>query len=308
MSRGAGPAPASRPGSPERLRLRLPTHTAAALAWGPRDGRLVVALHGFPDTAWAWRHVGPLLAERGLRVVAPFTRGYAPSTLPDDGCYHLAALMADAVEVHRAVGGDERAVLLGHDWGALTANGLAAHPRSPYAGVVSVAVPPLGAIAPPSPRVLLRQARRSRYIALHQLPALPERTLVDRVPGLWAAWSPGYADAAVDVAHVRAALPTADHRRAAIATYRGLLRPAPRAYRSWGRAWTGLPRVPLRYLHGADDGCLDVRLVAGLERRLPDGAAAAIVPRAGHFVPVERPDAVADAVLGLLARLEERLD
>ena len=48
---------------------------------GPGDGPLVVALHGFPDTAWTWRHLGPHLAARGLRVVAPFLRGYAPSGL-----------------------------------------------------------------------------------------------------------------------------------------------------------------------------------------------------------------------------------
>lgn len=285
---------------PERLTLELPTHRAAALAWGDPGGRPVVALHGFPDTAWAWRHVGPLLAAEGFRVVAPFTRGYAPSDLPADGCYDVPALMADAVAVHAAIDGGSDALLVGHDWGAITANGLGAHPDSPYAGVVAIAVPPLGALPTPRPRSLLRQARRSRYIGFHQLPVLPERTLHRRVPGLWARWSPGF-DATEDLGHVRAALDTPARQRAAIETYRGLTRPwrLPAAYRSWARTWTGTPVGPYRYLHGVDDGCVGPDLVVGLPDRLPAGAAVELVEGAGHFVPQERPDAVVDAVLAL---------
>ena len=72
------------------------------LEWGPPDGRLVVALHGFPDTAWTWRHVAPLLADAGLRVAAPFLRGYAPSEIPADRDYSVRALAADAVALHAA--------------------------------------------------------------------------------------------------------------------------------------------------------------------------------------------------------------
>ncbi len=42
----------------------------------------VCPLHGFPDTAWTWRYLGPFLAERGYRVAAPFLRGHGPSSVP----------------------------------------------------------------------------------------------------------------------------------------------------------------------------------------------------------------------------------
>jgi len=74
---------------PEVLTLDLPHLRVSALAWGPPDGRLALCLHGFPDTAWTWRHVGPILAAHGYRVVAPFSRGYAPTAIPDDGDYHI---------------------------------------------------------------------------------------------------------------------------------------------------------------------------------------------------------------------------
>jgi pimeloyl-ACP methyl ester carboxylesterase len=279
---------------PERLTLDLPHVTLAALAWGPADGRLVVALHGFPDTAHTWRHLGPHLAERGFRVVAPFTRGYAPSAVPDDRCYHVAALMADAAAIPAAVGRDgDEAVLVGHDWGAITANALGAHPGSPYARLVVMGVPPFRAMAPVGPWRLARQARHSWYMAFHQLPVLPERFLDREVRKLWHDWSPGY-DAAEDLPHVLAALAGREHRSAAVGYYRALVTPwrVPPAYAGWKRTWDGTPRVPTLYLHGAGDQCLDPAFVEGLEQRLPAGSRVELVEGAGHFLQVEQPDVV----------------
>src|SRR3954468_21252852 len=87
------------------------------LTWGPADGPLALCLHGFPDSAHTWRLLGPALADAGFRVVAPFMRGYAPTTGPADGRYQTGMLASDAIELHAALGGDERAVLIGHDWG-----------------------------------------------------------------------------------------------------------------------------------------------------------------------------------------------
>jgi pimeloyl-ACP methyl ester carboxylesterase len=65
----------------ELLRIDLDDVRLAALTWGPADGPLAVLLHGFPDSAHTGRHLGPALAGQGYRVVAPFTRGYAPSSV-----------------------------------------------------------------------------------------------------------------------------------------------------------------------------------------------------------------------------------
>lgn len=128
--------------------VSLPSHRARILEWGPREGPLAVALHGFPDTALTWRRLAPLLAEAGWRVAAPFMRGYAPSDMPIDDDYSVRALAADAVGLHGALGGDERATLLGHDWGAITTNAVSGDPASPYARHVSLAVPPFTAMNP----------------------------------------------------------------------------------------------------------------------------------------------------------------
>ena len=57
----------------------------AYLAAGPADGPLALCLHGYPDSAWTWRHLLPELAAAGYRTVAPFNRGYAPTSVAADG-------------------------------------------------------------------------------------------------------------------------------------------------------------------------------------------------------------------------------
>jgi pimeloyl-ACP methyl ester carboxylesterase len=285
------------------IRIDLPAVSLSALTWGPESGKLAVLLHGFPDTAHTWRHLGPELAGAGWRVVAPFTRGYAPSAVPADRSGHVAALMADAIGVHRALGGGGDAVLVGHDWGAITANALAAHEDSPFARVVAMSVPPFPSLrSARALRVLPRQLRNSWYIGFNQLPFLPERALGRMVGRLWRDWSPAY-DASEDLAHVAAALSDRAHRRAAIGYYRSLASPfpPPRPYRRWKGAEMRLPVVPTLYLHGADDGCLDPRLAALVEPHLPPGSEVHLIAGAGHFVQLEQPAEVGRKVLDFLA-------
>src|SRR5438270_5643549 len=92
--------------------------TFGALAWGDPGAPLALLVHGYPDSAWTWRHLGPRLAGEGWRAVAPFTRGYAPSDLAPDDRYLIADQVQDVLALHAALGGDNRSVLIGHDWGA----------------------------------------------------------------------------------------------------------------------------------------------------------------------------------------------
>ena len=86
--------------------------------YGPQDGPLVLCLHGFPDTRHTFRYLAPHLAAKGHRVVVPSMRGYAPSSISKTNNYQLATVANDANRLHELLGGDERAVIIGHDWGA----------------------------------------------------------------------------------------------------------------------------------------------------------------------------------------------
>jgi pimeloyl-ACP methyl ester carboxylesterase len=275
----------------------------SALTWGPSDGPLALLLHGFPDSAHTWRHLGPVLAEEGWRVVAPFTRGYAPSSVPGDGRSDVGALMDDAAGVHQALGGDDSAVLVGHDWGAITANGLAAHRDSPFRRIVSMSVPPLNALPlRETVRHLPRQARRSWYVAFNQLPLWPERSMERLVTKLWRDWSPAY-DATADVASTLAALPDTAHRRAAVDYYRQIARPVgvPRRYRHWQAALSGPALVPVLYLHGRDDGCMTASFAEIAQSHVPPETEVRMVDDAGHFLHLEQPAEVNRQVRDFLA-------
>lgn len=298
---------------PDHLTIDLGHLVVRALVWGEPTAPLVLCLHGYPDSAWTWRYLGPELARAGYRVVAPFTRGYAPSDIPADGDYHVAALATDVLDLHRELGGDDRAILIGHDWGAITVHAIAALPDSPFRRVVAMAVPPLGPVQAAgnrslsAVRLLLKQATMSWYIGFHQLPALPEWALPRLIPFLWRRWGP--APAASDIDRALDALPTRAHRHAALGYYRALVRPVgrrvryaadPARYAALARSWLGTPGVPMLYLHGTADGCMDVRFVDRLSGRMPAGSRVVRIDRAGHFAQLDRPDAVREQILSFL--------
>ncbi|BBY51984.1 epoxide hydrolase [Mycolicibacterium arabiense] len=294
---------------PRILDVSTPAVDVKALVWGPEDGPIALCLHGFPDTAHGWRKVAPALVAAGYRVVAPFLRGYAPSSLASDGSYHVGALMDDALRVRDAAGGTDRDVLIGHDWGAIAATGLAAMPGSPFTKAVIMSVPPSASFRGKVPDVgrllagIPRQLMRSWYIAYHQLPYLPDRSASWLIPRLWRQWSPGY-DATEDVALVKAAIGSPDNWRAALAYYRQTVRASkpPASYAELHRHWLSQPALPTLYLHGTDDGCASADYTRWVTRALPDGSRTALVDDAGHFLQLEQPDVVARLIVEFVER------
>lgn len=268
-----------------------------ALAWGDPAAPLALLVHGYPDTAWTWRHLGPTLAEQGWYAVAPFTRGYAPTDLAPDDSYLAADLACDLLALHTALGGDERAVLIGHDWGAVAAYAVTAVEPGRFRRYVTVAVPPTAAVLKPFTSVstaglAARQLRMSWYFLYNQLPV--ERTLDRVVRKHWRDWSPGY-DATEDVAHVLAALEGPGRRRAALRYYRNNLTTGLRA------GFTMRPGAPVLYLHGEQDGCMQADITTRFPGVLPPGSRYERLAGVGHFLHLEDPDRVAALVTEWLA-------
>jgi len=296
---------------PQRLDVTTGDVTLQALVWGPQDGPIALCLHGFPDTAHGWRKVAPTLADAGWRVVAPFMRGYAPSSVSSIGSYHVGALMDDALRVLDAAGPTGRDVIIGHDWGAIAGAGLAAMPDSPFNKAVIMSVPPTASFQPlgkvPDAAALLarlpRQLVRSWYIMYFQLPWLPERSASWVVPRLWAQWSPNY-HATEDVAVVLDAIGAPPNWRAALGYYRATVRNSkpPARYAELHKHWLSPPVLPTMYLHGADDGCATSDYSRWVEPVLPEGSQVEIVDGAGHFLQLDRPDVVAGHILDFVGR------
>ena len=145
-------------------------HVVAA---GPRDGPVVVLLHGFPEFWYGWRRQIEPLAAAGFHVIVPDQRGYNLSSKPSAvAAYALTELVSDVMAIADQLG-QEKIFLAGHDWGAAAAWSAALlHPQR-IARLVVLNVP-----HPSVMRKFLsthpRQLLRSWYMFLFQLPWLPE--------------------------------------------------------------------------------------------------------------------------------------
>ncbi|MFF8596230.1 alpha/beta fold hydrolase [Streptomyces sp. NPDC015220] len=104
-------------------------------------GPLVLLVHGFPESWYSWRHQLPVLAAAGYRAVAVDVRGYGRSSRPEDpAAYRMLDLVADGTAVVRALG-EERAVIVGHDWGAAVAANSALLEPEVFRAVALLSVP-----------------------------------------------------------------------------------------------------------------------------------------------------------------------
>jgi pimeloyl-ACP methyl ester carboxylesterase len=135
-------------------------------------GPLILLLHGFPECWYAWRYQLPALAEAGYRVVAPDLRGYNLSDKPRGvHAYRMECFIGDVKGLIQTLG-EDRAVVLGHDWGGVIAWQLAiSEPQMVKKLIILNAPHPqryLEALKTPG------QLLRSWYVLFFQLPWLPE--------------------------------------------------------------------------------------------------------------------------------------
>lgn len=266
---------------------------AVPLTFGDIDDHsrpLAVLVHGFPDTPYTWRYAGPQLADHGYRVVAPWLPGYTGSLAApiSVGTYVRAIL-----QVRRDFGGDERTLLVGHDWGANAGYGAVACAPGDFRQFVALAVPPTAALG--TGIFEYRQLRRSFYIWFIQQVGLAEMALVQ--PGfwesLWADWSPGYGPSD-DIAELRRHV-TADNIAAVISPYRASFNPdfADSSAEAEAAATMTPPPVATLCLHGVRDGAIGAELLTDVAAHLPaSGSAFRLVDGVGHFLHLEDPDGI----------------
>jgi len=137
------------------------------------EGRPVVLLHGFPDSGRLWRHQVPALVEAGFRAIVPDLRGYGASDKPTEvDAYALPYLAGDVVAILDSLG-DERAHVVGHDWGAALAWGLGSLLPERVDHLVALSVGHPGAFVAAG----LSQREKSWYMLLFQFEGIAEEWL-----------------------------------------------------------------------------------------------------------------------------------
>jgi len=249
---------------------------------GPAEAPAVVLLHGFPQQPSSFDAVVCRLNAEGLRTLTPTQRGYTAAARPARRRdYRTAATAADVIALLDTAG-LAKAHIVGHDWGGNQAWSVA--------GWYPDRVASLTAISTPHPAALLKaqwtskQGLRSWYMALFQLPVLPEwiarrtarKSLLDS--GLPARFADHYAEALGEPGALTGALNW----------YRGIpfsMRPP-----------VGQISVPTTYIWGRHDAAL-ARASVELTPGYVVGPYDVVELDAGHWLPETEPDAVADAIL-----------
>ncbi len=274
-----------------------------ALYSGEKSNPLAIILHGFPDSPKSWVPLGLRLVDLGFRVVIPWMRGYYPSPIDPDGQYLTGALAMDAIAIHEYLGGDERSVIIGHDYGAMALYGACALDSSIFKAAVAASVPPSGSIA--EGFLSYDQLKRSWYMFFFQSPiaefAVAQNDL-NFIERLWQDWSPGISSQEY-ISDAKSALREPGHLNAALSYYKAVLNPTtpPEDLIIAQSKTTQISNVPTLYIHGHNDGCLGIEVAKSALKYLPENSKMEVVSDAGHFLHVEKPDIFNDLVCAFVS-------
>ena len=273
---------------------------------GPADGRVVILLHGWPYDIYSYVDVAPLLASAGYRVIIPYLRGYGTtrflaSETVRNGQQSVIAVdiiaLMDALKI-------EKATIGGYDWGARTANIIAALWPEHCKAMVSVSGYLIGSVAAnkmPLPPKAELQWWYQYYFATERGRAGYEQHRHDFAKLIWQIASPkwDFDDATFD--RSAAAFDNPDHVSIVIHNYRwrlGLAEGEPKYDDLEKRLAEGpVISVPTITLEGDANGAPHPDPSSYAKKFSGKYANRIITGGVGHNLPQEAPQAFAEAVV-----------
>lgn len=269
--------------------------------------RVIILLHGFPDTNTTYNDIWPLLLnsfpeDMGILLLAPTMRGYEPSSqgpedeyrvidLADDVKTWIASIDLSGVAVH----------LIGHDWGAIVAFKTANLYPELITSMVCLAIPYLANIRIWEYALYCpQQIYYSSYMFTMQISWLYRSKLSDTsensyLDSLWKFWSPTwkYHNEAID--EVKKTFHKPGVIDASTAYYRCIANPLNFSSRRWA---VDFDKVPTLVLGGEKDGCMNKGLYDLEYSKLKDTPNVQVktLPNIGHFLHREEPRLVAELI------------
>jgi pimeloyl-ACP methyl ester carboxylesterase len=305
-----------------------------AVAADRGSGPLVVLLHGFPELPSCWDNQLDPLVERGLRVVTPYLRGYGPSLGPAEPAGYTADLLAGDVVALLDELGVERALLVGHDWGAQVTWWTAQLHPDRVAAVAALSVPFTGRSAT-APLARFRELFGDSffYMDYFQQPGVAEAEFAEDLRGLLlrlylasSATPPAGALRKVprEGGRLGDQLPAVPPEPPAwlpateldtlvdCFTRYGLTGPL-NFYRAMDVSWAELPqlgelavRCPALFAAGERDPVVAFTPLTRMQRDVADLRGPVLLPGAGHWVQREAAAAVTDLLTGFLVEHADR--
>lgn len=265
------------------------------------SGELVVLLHGFPEISHSWRHQLPALAAAGYHAVAPDLRGYGDSDAPPDVTdYALPKLAGDIAGLIRAMG-QERAHLVGHDWGGSIAWVMASRMPELVRSLTILNSP--HPVASAESRQIPEQQQKAWYMLLFQFTGIAEEWLAeDDFANLrsfvFDTAAPGTFPAE-DREVFCAALARDGRLTAALNYYRANIPPE-----TWLKPPPDLPpvQVPTTILWGEADAYMSGVLLERSVQKVAGPLHVERLPGISHWVQQEIPERVSELLIEALTR------
>ncbi len=257
------------------------------------EGPPVVLFHGFPDTPMGWEDTRGALNAAGFRTIVPYLRGYHPETILAGRSYGGREIGEDAIWLLDALE-LERAVLVGHDWGASVVYRAAAMAPERVRGICPVAIPHLRLLGR-SP-ALLWGGRHFITLRLPSGPWLARRSDFAYLDVLMRRWAPGWSGAARDgtLADVKRAFADPRVLEAAVSYYRDV------------SPSDGLGRISVPGLQvGGTSDIVPAELFSRSAEFFDAPCEVLIADGAGHWPHRERPELFHEHLLAFLTALPE---
>jgi pimeloyl-ACP methyl ester carboxylesterase len=305
-----GPRPRSYPGAfPQLSHVRAGDLDIAYAQFGSPLGRPVILLHGWPYDIHAFHEVAPRLAAEGLRVIVPYLRGFGETRFRSSRTFRNGQPAALAMDTLRMMDALQipHAILAGFDWGARSADIIAALWPERCSGLVAVSgyliSSQAAGQAPLAPAAEL-QWWYQFYFATDRGRAGYEKHRRDFAQLIWRLGSPRWNFDAQTFERSAAALDNPDHVAIVIHNYRwrlGLAKGDPRLEGLERRLATRpVIRVPTITLEGNANGAPHPDPAAYADRFSGPYAHRLIHDGIGHNLPQEAPDEFAQAVMDLV--------
>jgi len=276
---------------------------------GPANGPVAVLLHGFPYDIHSYVDVAPMLASQGCRVIVPYLRGYGPTQFRDKATPRSgeqAAMGADLMALMDALQ-IQRAVFAGYDWGGRAACVGAALWPERCTGLVCVnsyLIQDIARAMRPAPAIYEVPYWYQYYFQIERGRAGLDANRRDIAKILWKQWSPNWNFDDACFERTATAFDNPDYVDVVIHSYRHRygLAEGDLQYADIQRRLAALPQitVPAITLDGAGDGVVPATDGKANAAKFTDRRAHRVIPRAGHNLPQEEPEAFAAAVMELI--------
>jgi pimeloyl-ACP methyl ester carboxylesterase len=271
------------------------------------EGPLVLLCHGFPETHFSWRHQMTPIAHAGYRAVAIDLPGYGRSDKPD--ATYDSEFVGNCLAGVITGLGHEKAVMVGHDWGALQVWPFARMHADLTAAVICLNVPDLPRFDIP-PVELFRQlgTHRTNYILEFQERGTAEERIESDLDGFFELMMRGPAT-------VRKDAMTDEVIEAFMNEFRprGAVTPPLEYYRNMDRNWELIEpydhlkiEVPCLMILAEGDRVLPPNLADGMEERVPT-VEKVLIEDCGHWTQQEQPERTNEVMVAFLERIKTQV-